>query len=123
MSEAIILAIIGIFEGIVVSVITFFLTKKKYNTEVDSNLIENMQKSLDFYKSVSDDNQKRLDEMIRYRTKMEDEMSDLRKMVVNMVAYVCTDIACRQRQKDYEVCPYVNQDLQSRTNDIRNEDN
>lgn len=97
MSESIILALIAILEGVIISVVTFLLTKKKYHVEVDSNLIENMQKSLDFYKSVSDDNQRRLNEMMKHRSKLEDEMSDLRKMVVNMVAYVCTDIACRQR--------------------------
>lgn len=38
--------------------------RKKYNSEVDNNLIENMQKSLEFYKKLSDDNKKMLDEVL-----------------------------------------------------------
>ena len=52
--------VITIIGGIVASIISgwgsWFFARKKYNSEVDNTLIENMQKSLDFYMKLSDDN-------------------------------------------------------------------
>lgn len=58
MSESLIVG--GI--GLLTTVVSWFLAKKKYNTEVESNIIQNMQETLDFYKKVSDDNKQRLKE-------------------------------------------------------------
>lgn len=45
-------------------VITWFLSRKKYNTEVQHNEILNMDDSLDFYKALSESNQKILNELL-----------------------------------------------------------
>lgn len=60
MSEAIIIAILGIVSSVVTGIITKWSTKRKYNTEVDSNQIKNMQESLDFYASITEQNRKEL---------------------------------------------------------------
>ncbi len=63
MASEIITALVGLFCTTVSSVVTFFLTKRKYNTEVDSQQIENMEKSFDAYKKMMEetlDAQKRL---------------------------------------------------------------
>lgn len=69
--------------GAVASIITgfasWFYTKKKYYTEVDSNLISNMQASLDFYKSLADDNKQRLDDVLLENVKLRKEVSDISK--------------------------------------------
>lgn len=69
--------------GAVASIITgfasWFYTKKKYYTEVDSNLISNMQASLDFYKSLADDNKQRLDDVLLENVKLRKEVSDVSK--------------------------------------------
>ena len=54
-----------VIAGVLSSVVTWLLSKKKYNTEVDNNIIANMQKSLEFYKTLADDYKKRLEEEIR----------------------------------------------------------
>ena len=46
--------------GVISSTVTWFLGKRKYNSEVDNTLIQNMQQSLDFYKNISDDYKVRL---------------------------------------------------------------
>lgn len=46
--------------GVISSTVTWFLGKRKYNSEVDNTLIQNMQKSLEFYKNISDDYKVRL---------------------------------------------------------------
>ena len=55
---------IAILGGLLTTIISgfsgWFFTKKKYNAEVDNNLINNMQESLEFYKTLADDNKRRL---------------------------------------------------------------
>ena len=46
---------VGLLTSIVSSWTTWFFARKKYNSEVDLNLVEKMEKSLEFYKSLSDD--------------------------------------------------------------------
>jgi hypothetical protein len=41
------------------------MAKRKYNSEVDNNVISNMKASLDFYKQLSDDNKERLSEVLK----------------------------------------------------------
>lgn len=53
---------IGLVSTIVTGWTSWFFARKKYNSEVDQNVIKNMSDSLEFYKSLSDDNKSRLDE-------------------------------------------------------------
>lgn len=65
MTTEVITALIGLFCTIVGSTVTFFLTRKKYLTEVDSQQIENMSKSFDTYKKMMEETleaQKRINE-------------------------------------------------------------
>lgn len=55
MTSAIITALVGLFCTTVSSVVTFILTRKKYNTEVDSQRIENMSKSFELYKKTMEE--------------------------------------------------------------------
>ena len=59
---------IAILGGLLTTIISgfsgWFFTKKKYNAEVDNNLINNMQESLEFYKALADDNKRRLEEVL-----------------------------------------------------------
>jgi hypothetical protein len=47
---------VGVISTIISAWASWFFARKKYNSEVDGNLIENMQKSLEFYEKLSDDN-------------------------------------------------------------------
>jgi len=49
MDGIIITGILGFISTIVSGWTSWFFARKKYNTEVDSNLIANMQQSLEFY--------------------------------------------------------------------------
>lgn len=50
MMTEIIIALVGLFCTIVGSVVTFLLTKRKYNSEVDSQVIQNLNSGFDTYK-------------------------------------------------------------------------
>ena len=62
--EVLITAIGGILATLIGSWASWFFTRKKYNSEVDNNQIKNMQESLEFYKQLSDDNKRRLEEVL-----------------------------------------------------------
>lgn len=73
MASEIIMALVGVVCSAISSVVTFLLTRRKYNTEVDSQQIENMEKSFDLYKKMMEetlDSQKKM---------MEARINDLQK--------------------------------------------
>lgn len=65
---------------------SWFFTKKKYNAEVDNNLINNMQDSLEFYKALADDNKARLDEVLSENADLRKEVTDLREQVSRLTS-------------------------------------
>lgn len=108
---------VGIVTSIISSWTTWFLARKKYNSEVDSNLIENMQKSLSFYQKLSDDNKERLEEALTRSVYLEEEVKELRRQVLNLTAVICTDISCYVRKNDGSI-------LKKKSNkDNKHEDN
>lgn len=96
--DVIITAIIGIIATIASGWTSWFFTRKKYNAEVDSTIIDSMKESLEFYQKLSDDNKKRLDEMIDRNAKLEEEISELRKQVTTLMTLTCTNLSCKLRQ-------------------------
>lgn len=81
---------IAILGGIITSILSgftsWFFTKKKYNAEVDNNLISNMQDSLEFYKTLADDNKQRLDEVLAENADLRKEVSELREQVSKLTS-------------------------------------
>lgn len=55
---------VGLITTIMSSFTTWLLSRKKYNAEVSHDEIVNMKNSLDFYKELSDSNQKTLSEIL-----------------------------------------------------------
>ena len=103
MSAEIIIALIGIFSTIFSSWTTWFLTRKKYNSEVDQNLIQNMKESLDFYKQLSDDNRSRLEEVLKRNDELENDVKNLRNQMFNLMSQICFDLSCKLRQNGTEI--------------------
>ena len=54
----------------VVYLITWLLTRRKYNTEVEHNSIENMEGSLEFYEKLTASNNKILSEVLEKSEKL-----------------------------------------------------
>lgn len=88
---------VGVLTSAASSFITWILAKKKYNAEVDNNIIQNMQQSLEFYKSLSDDNKERLTEVLEKNQKLEEDVSELRKQMLNLTMKICLDLSCKHR--------------------------
>lgn len=86
MEDTWIAVIAGAITTFASSFTTWFFTKRKYNTEVDANLIKNMQESLEFYKSLADDNKARLEDVLRENAELRKEIDDLRKQVGDLTS-------------------------------------
>lgn len=94
----IVTAMVGIITTFASGWTAWFFTRKKYNAEVDNSLLENLQKSLDFYRNLSDDNRQRLETMLERNSKLEEEVFDLRNQVNDLTMSICLNLTCKVRQ-------------------------
>ena len=76
----------GLLATLVSGFTSWFFTKKKYNTEVDANLIQNMQESLEFYKTLADDNKERLEAVLQENADLRREVAELREQVTKLTS-------------------------------------
>lgn len=102
-NNEILIGVIGIVTTFASGYISWFFTRKKYNSEVDNNLIQNMKESLDFYKKLSDDNRERLEEVLKRNELLEQEVGELRKQIFNLMSSICIDLTCQLRKRDYNL--------------------
>lgn len=75
---------VGVITSLTSAWISWFFTRKKYNAEVTSDIIDNMQKSLDFYRKIADDNQERLEKILERNAALEREILELKKQVADL---------------------------------------
>jgi hypothetical protein len=101
-SGILITALIGTATTFTSGFTAWFFARKKYNSEVDNNLIKNMQDSLEFYKKLSDDNKSRLEEVLKRNDNLEEEVKELRQQVMSLLTSICTDLSCQIRKGNYE---------------------
>lgn len=78
-----ILTIFGsVLSNVITGFFTWFFAKRKYNAEVDNHLISNMQESLEFYKTLADDNKVRLEAVLAENAELRKEINDMREKLV-----------------------------------------
>ena len=113
MDNTILLALIGLGEAVITSVVTFLLTRRKYKTEVkgseiqnDGMQIDNDQKDLQFYIQMVNDNKLQLKELQEQNQYLRREVAEMRSVVFGMLSQICTDMMCQNRKFDQEQCPY-----------------
>ena len=88
--------------GLVTTVVSgwtsWFFARKKYNTEVDSNEIENLKKSLEFYESIVKDNNKKLQFYIDLAEDNRIEVYRLKGVIHRLLNNSCLDNDCIKRK-------------------------
>ena len=106
-NEVLLTAGIGVITTIASGWTSYFFTRKKYNSEVDLNLIEKMQGSLDFYMKLSEDNKRILDETLakleeseKRNDALENEIRELRNQMFTLMTQICADLS-RTARKAY----------------------
>ena len=91
---------VGLITSIVSSWTAWFFARKKYNSEVDLNLVEKMEKSLEFYRNLSDDNRARLEEITERNNELEKEVQEFSKQVLTLTMNICMDLTCAHRMRE-----------------------
>ena len=98
--EILITGLVGLISSILTGWASWFITRKKYNAEVDQTLVQNMKSSLDFYKQLSDDNRERLQEVLKRNDELEEEIKKLRDQVLIIMKQICLNSQCQIRIKN-----------------------
>lgn len=89
---------IGLVTTVVSGWTSWFFARKKYNTEVDSNEIENLKKSLEFYESIVKDNNKKLQFYIDLAENNRVEVYRLKGVIHRLLNNSCLDNGCIKRR-------------------------
>lgn len=88
---------IGLASTVVSGWVSWFFARKKYNAEVDSNEIENLKKSLEFYESIVKDNNKKLQFYIDLAENNRIEVYRLKGVIHRLLNNSCLDNGCIKR--------------------------
>ena len=89
---------VGLVTTVVSGWTSWFFARKKYNTEVDSNEIENLKKSLEFYESIVKDNNKKLQFYIGLAEANRIEVYRLKGVIHRLLNNSCLDNGCIKRK-------------------------
>jgi hypothetical protein len=89
---------IGLVTTVVSGWTSWFFARKKYNTEVDFNEIENLKKSLEFYESIVKDNNKKLQFYIDLAENNRIEVYRLKGVIHRLLNNSCLDNGCIKRK-------------------------
>lgn len=97
--QVIVTGVVGLITTVTSGWISWLFAKKKYNAEVDSNVIENMKQSLEFYTKLSDDNKVRLEEALKRNEFLEEEIRQVRQQMFELMNNICYDMTCELRAR------------------------
>lgn len=89
---------IGIVTTMMSSWATWFFSRKKYNSEVNTNEIENLKKSLEFYEKIVKDNTKQLELYIDLVEDYRVEVYTLKGIINRLLNNSCLDNKCLARE-------------------------
>ena len=98
MSNEILIGFIGVVTTFLSGFTSWFFTRKKYNSEVDSTVISNLREALNVYKDISDDNTRRLNEALLQNQQkderianLETEVRELRNQMFELMNNICNE--------------------------------
>jgi hypothetical protein len=116
MGSEIIMALVGVLCTAISSAVTFFLTRRKYNTEVDSQQIHNMGESFDVYKKMMEEalasqkktmegiieaQDKKIDTSLKENDSLKTQVSQLQQQMLNLLGSICLDSTCKLRRMNF----------------------
>ena len=102
MGTVIISSLVGLICTSISSVITFFLTKKKYDEEIDAAHLKDLGDAFEKYKVMTNEmyeaqNQK-IEALQEENDNLKQRVNDLQNQIVELLSAVCTDVTCRFRK-------------------------
>ena len=99
---------VGMVTTIVSGFTSYIFTRKKYISEVDSNYIKNMEKSLEFYQKITESNEKKLEHILKENENMSNELVELKSTINSIVDKICMNTTCVTRYIDPNILNYIN---------------
>ena len=99
---------VGMMTTIVSGFTSYIFTRKKYISEVDSNYIKNMEKSLEFYQKIAESNEKKLEHILKENENMSNELVELESTTNSIVDKICMNTTCATRYIDPNILNYIN---------------
>ena len=116
MGSEVIMALVGVLCTAISSGVTFFFTRRKYNTEVDSQQIQNMDASFDVYRKMMEEalssqkktmentieaQDKKIDMLQKENDSLRAQVSQLQMQMLNILGNICLDSTCRLRKMNF----------------------
>lgn len=86
--------------AIVSNVVTWFCARKKYNTEVEHNYIQNLEDGLKTYDAIIEHNREEIKQLISEKNELRQEVNELRKQVNDLLFNICLDLTCKRRIRE-----------------------
>lgn len=129
--ETLITGGIGLLTTVVSAWASWVFARKKYNSEVDHNVIDNMKESLEFYEKLSNDNKNRLTEALEENKKLRadintllnenamlrKDLENLKNQMIKLTTTICVDLSCQLRRKDYSTLDMLEADTEKPSTD------
>lgn len=89
MASEVIVTLTGLLCTVISSIVTFILTKRKYNTEVDSQQIQNMSDSFDIYKKMMEETfssqNKKIEILQKENDSLRQQVNQLQLQMINLI--------------------------------------
>lgn len=98
MDPSLITGIVTLGTNLATGIVTWLLARRKYNTEVDSNEIENLKRSLEFYEDIVRDNNRKLQFYVKLAEDNRVEVYRLKGIIHRLLNNSCLDNICTKRQ-------------------------
>lgn len=105
LANEIVVALIGLLTTAVSSLITFFLTRRKYNLEMESKKIENMNDLFDYHEKVYNETVKALNRKMELlqeeNARQKQQIDNLNMQMLNLMGSICLDATCKLRKAGF----------------------
>jgi hypothetical protein len=98
MIDSLIATITAVLSAGISSGFTFFFTKKKYNSEVASTELDNIQKRVDIYANLLEDCKKQIEDLTESNTEIRTSQLKMQKTIDKLATHVCIVRGCSLRE-------------------------
>ena len=89
--------------GLITTITSWLLAKRKYKADVDHTVIENLQEALKTYDDIIKHNRNELEILMKDNEALREEVNDLRKQVLNLTLNICMDLRCDRRIREHQI--------------------
>lgn len=113
---------IGLLTTITSGWVSWFFARKKYNTEVDHNYIENLGKGLETYDSIITHNKAEIEYLMKENEELRKEIAELRKQVLNLTMNICMDLTCTRRMRENQLRMDIDGKIKDRFDETESSD-